>query len=386
MLLESIIRFHPADLLLNRAALLYAQVRDDQRCPLGFLGRKEMPDRSEAQNLADRIRTLRAELADPQISTILQLSAEQQSRFDTWASSSLSELERDFDVDTTVTQASLSWGMRLAATLGGIALSAALILLFERYWGNFDTWLQVLFVMLLPLLCLAGAEYAAKRERTMYFAGLLSLISLAAFVLNLYIVGQAFNVTPSERALLAWGSFAIALAYRYGQRLILVLGLLLLLSYGCAALTASFGYYWLDFYARPEHAALLAALIWAAPRYLTRPAFAVVYRSTGAIVFFIAITALAEGQPISYLPFAVKTVQAIYETLGLCLAAGAIWLGIRQRWDSQVSIGAVAFSTLLLFRFYSWWWDLMPAWLFFAIVGSIGVGLLAALKLIRRRA
>ncbi|MCU1329029.1 MAG: hypothetical protein JWN34_4399 [Bryobacterales bacterium] len=344
-----------------------------------------MPDRSEAQSLADRIRTLRAELSDPEVSRILQLTDEQQRRFHAWAEQSLTGLERDFDVDTTVTQASLSWGMRLAATLGGVALSAALILLFERYWGNFETWMQVVCVMALPLLCLAGAEYASKRERTLYFAGLLSLMSLAAFVLNLYIVGQVFNVTPSEGALLAWGSYALALAWRYGQRFILVLGLLLLISYGCAALTASFGYYWLDFYARPEHAALIAALVWGAPRYLRRPSFAPVYRATGAIVFFLAITALAEGRPVTYLPFDLKTVQTVYETLGLLLAGGLVWLGIRRRWDIQVSIGAIAFSTFLLFRFHSWWWDLMPAWLFFAIVGSIGVGLLAALKIIRRR-
>jgi hypothetical protein len=211
-------------------------------------------------------------------------------------------------------------------------------------------------------------------------------MSLAAFVLNLYIVGQVFNITPSERALLAWGSYAIALAYRYGQRLVLLIGLLLIISYGCAALTASFGYYWLDFYARPENAALLSLGIWTVPRYLSRPAFDPVYRATGAIIFFLAITTLAEAEPLSYLPFHLKTVQAIYEVLGLSLAAAAMWLGIRRRWDDQVAIGATAFSLLLLFRFYSWWWDLMPAWLFFAVVGSIGVALLAALRLIRRRA
>jgi hypothetical protein len=42
-------------------------------------------------------------------------------------------------------------GMRIASTLGGIAICAAVVPLFMRYWGYFDTSLQVAIVMLLPL-------------------------------------------------------------------------------------------------------------------------------------------------------------------------------------------------------------------------------------------
>lgn len=348
-----------------------------------------MADREEAQAQANRIRNLQAALSNTEVASVLDLSSEQRERFAHWAAGHLAELERDFDVDLTPGQGSMSWGLRIASALGGVALSASLVLLFHRYWGDFDTWLQVLFVLAAPLAFLAAAEYAAKREHTGYFAGLLSLIALAAFILDLSVLGQAFNITPTERALLAWGIFALALAYRYGQRLLLIIGLLFLISYGCAAVIATLGFHWLDFGTRPEHALVIAILVWGVPLRLAHqrhPSFEPVYRAVGIIVFFVAVTALSEGSPVSYLPLVSETVRVLYAVLGIVVAASAIWLGIRRQWSGQANLGALFFCTLLISRFYHWWWDWMPAWLFFAIIGGFGVGVVIALKRLRRPA
>ena len=348
-----------------------------------------MADREEAQEQADRIRNLRADLSSTEVAAVLDLSREQRERFEQWAAAQLAALEQDFDVDLTPVQGSMSWGLRIASALGGVALSASLVLLFHRYWGDFDTWLQVVFVIAAPMAFLVAAEYASKREHTGYFAGLLSLIALAAFVLDLSVLGQAFNITPTERALLAWGIFAMALAYRYGQRLLLIVGLLFLISYGCAAVTATLGYHWLDFGTRPEHALVIAILVWAVPLRLAHqrhPSFEPVYRAVGIIVFFIAITVLSEGSPVSYVPLIPETLQVFYAVLGIGVAAGTIWLGIRRQWAGQANLGALFFCTLLISRFYHWWWEWMAAWLFFAIIGAFGVGVVIALKRLRRLA
>jgi len=62
--------------------------------------------------------------------------------------------------------------------------------------------------------CWPAPNFAAQRERTFYFTGLLALVALASFILNLAVVGDIFNITSTERALLAWGAFAMVLAYR----------------------------------------------------------------------------------------------------------------------------------------------------------------------------
>jgi uncharacterized membrane protein len=169
-------------------------------------------DRAAAQQSADRIRVLRQELASEELQSIL--TPDQRSRFEDWSRARLAALAQQFDIDTTTSQKRVSWAMRIASTLGALALCAAVILFFTRYWGFLDTPVQLAILILTPLLLLAGAEFAAQRERTLYFTGLLALVALASFILNLALVGDIFNITSTERALLAWGAFSMALAYR----------------------------------------------------------------------------------------------------------------------------------------------------------------------------
>src|SRR3989442_1631088 len=220
---------------------------------------------SEAQRQADRIRVFREELQHLEREKVLELTAEQRSRLDEWFRSTLQNLAAQYDVDTSVSQKRVSWGMRVVSTLGGLAICAAVVLFFTRFWGYLDTPAQVTTVLLTPLAALAGAEYAARRERTLYFAGLMALVALACFIMNLAVLGRIFNITSTEKALAVWSAFALLLAYRYGLRLLLAIGLGLLLSYGAAAFTARLGYHWLDFGERPEHFAAMGLMVFATP-------------------------------------------------------------------------------------------------------------------------
>lgn len=342
--------------------------------------------RVDAQQAADRIRVLREQLRNPEVQRVLALTAEQQSRFEEWARATLGQLAQQYDVDATASQKRVSWGMRIASTLGGLAIAAAVLLFFARYWGYLDTPLQAIIVMLTPLAALAGAEYAARRERTLYFAGLMALIALASFVMNLAVLGSIFNIASTERALLAWGAFAMLLAYRYGLRPLLVLGLGLLLSYGAATFTARLGYDWLDFWNRPEHFAAMGLIAFAVPlvvRHLRHTDFPPVYRLAGGLAFFIAVLALAEAGVHSYLPWENETVERVYEVAGLLSSAAAIWLGIARQWNGIVNLGSVFFTLFLFFRLYHWWWHWMPKYLFFAVIGALGIVLVLAFKRVR---
>ena len=345
-------------------------------------------DRVAAQQEADRIRALRRELASDEIQAILALTEDQQTRFEEWSSAKLAGLAAQFDVDTSVSQKRVSWAMRIASTLGALALCAAVVLFFNRYWGYLDTPAQVAIVILMPLALLAAAEFAAHRERTLYFTGLLALVALAGFILNLAVVGSIFNIASTERALLPWGAFAVFMAYRYGLRLHLALGLVLLISYLVASLTARMGYNWLDFYDRPELFLVLSAMLFATPflvKHARNSDFPPVYRLVGALVFFLAMLSLAEwGRP-SYLPWEDKNIERFYEIMGLTLSAGAIWWGIVRNWNGVVNIGATFFIIFLFTRLYHWWWEWMPRYLFFGVIGALGIGVVISFRRVREK-
>jgi uncharacterized membrane protein len=349
-------------------------------------GRPPRPSQREAQESADRIRLLRQELATPELQQVLALTPDQQSRFDDWSRAQLTQLAQLFDVDTSASQKRVSWGMRIASTLGGIAICAAVVLFFMRYWGYLDTSVQVIILAVVPLLALAGAEFTVGRERTLYFTGLLALVAFASFVMNLAVLGSIFNINSTERALLAWGAFALVVAYRYGLRLLLALGLLLLLGYGAALVTAQFGYRWFDFDQRPELVAFLALLVFCAPaaiRHQRHSDFPSVYRLVGAMVFFVCVLSLADWGMPSYLSFSHQNNERLYEFVGLLTSAGAIWLGIARHWSGVVNTSATAFAIFLYARLYHWWWDRMPKYLFFAAIGALSIGLVLAFNRVR---
>ena len=216
----------------------------------------ESARRSEAQQRADRIRAFREELAELKCEGALTLDAAQRAALENHLQRTLATLAERFDVDTTESQKQIAWGMRIASTLGGLALCAAVVLFFHSFWGFLSIPAQVAVAVMTPLLLLAATEFAARRERTLYYASLLSLVTFGAFVLNLNVLGSIFNLTPSPTALLAWGAFGLLLAYTFHLRLPLAAGLVCLVAYLAASFSSWWSGHWLSF---PEKARELPA-------------------------------------------------------------------------------------------------------------------------------
>ncbi len=344
---------------------------------------------TDAQKAADRIRILREELHNPDIARVLALTPEQSSRFNSWATAELVALAGYFDVDTTASQKRMSWGMRIASTLGALAICAAVVLFFLRFWGYFDTWLQTSIVFIAPLAALAGTEYVSRRERARYFTGLMALVALTCFVLNLQVLGEVFNIAATEKALLAWGLFGVLLAYRYRLRLILFVALCLLVAYCASFFAARLGYQWMDFGDRPEITALLGLAVFAIPlglRHEHNTDFLPVYRMVGSLVLLVSMLSLAEWGRGSFIPGETKNVELIYEFTGLAMAGVLTWLGILRDWVGVVNTGSIFFAIFLFCRIYHWLWVWIPKYLFFAIIGLVGILLVAGLKRLRREA
>jgi uncharacterized membrane protein len=341
--------------------------------------------KAEAQKRADRIRAFRQELGTLEAEGVLRLSDEQRQAVARHHDQALGRLAAQFDVDTTEAQKQLSWGMRIASFLGAVALSAAVFLFFYRYWGFLSTAAQVAIVTAAPLVAVAGTELAARRERTLYVAGILGLVAFGCFVLDLVVLGTVFNITPSHKAFLPWAAFGFLLAYAYGLRVLLAAGILSLAGYLSATAGTWSGCYWLSFGERPENFFAAAAALLAIPLipHRTYADFPPIYRVFGLLGLFLPVLVLANWGEASYGVADPGTVEALYQVAGFAAAGVAIWIGIRQRQREVTNTGCTFFVVFLYTKLFDWWWEWMPKYLFFLILGGVALGLLLLLRQLR---
>jgi uncharacterized membrane protein len=342
-------------------------------------------NKDEAQKRADRIRAFRAELAEAEKDQVLALAPDQRARLIAYHDKLLRDFAGAFDVDTTGEQKQLSMGMRIVSFLGAAAISAAVFFFFYRFWGLLGIPMQVAILVLAPILATLGVEFAARKERTLYFAAIIGLVAFACFVLDLSMLGQIFSIAPTQNAFLVWSAFAFILAYTYGIRILQVAGIISLLGYLAATMGAWHGCYWLNFGERPENIALAGLVIFGLS-YLPHKMhteFPPYYRVFGLLATLTAILVLGHWGRASYLPFSGRTIEHAYQVLGFVGAGFTAWMGIRFHWPGTTNLGSTYFAIFLYTKFFDWWWELMPKYLFFLIIGLVAILLLLVLKRLR---
>ncbi len=350
-----------------------------------------MPDnlgKREAQRRADRIHAFRRELDDLDREGVLVLSVEQRARLDPHLDKTLAELALKFDVDVSDSQKQISLAMRIASALGGFALCAAVFLFFYRYWGWMNTPTQVGILVAVPILTLLATDWVARKEKTHYYTSLLALAAFAAFVLNLSVLGSIFNMTSSPGAILAWGLFATVLAYCHRLRLELAAGLVLLVVYLATIIFEASGGAWITVTERPEAFLPGALALLSIPLLFGRhnhAGFLPIYRLCGLGFIFVALLVLGNAGQLTYLPFSKKAVEGIYQMSAFGAAVAAIWAGLRCRQTECVNLGSAFFAIYLFNRLFVWWWDWMPKYMFFLVIGIIALVLLAVFRKLRTK-
>jgi len=78
-----------------------------------------------------------------------------------------------------------------------------------------------------------------------------------------------------------------------------------------------------------------------------------------------------------------ESVEHLYQVAGFILAGLTIWLGIRRHWPGVTNLGSTFFVIFLYTKLYDWWWDWMPKYLFFLLLGAIAVLVLLVLRRLR---
>ena len=345
--------------------------------------------REAAQARVDRINAFRAELDEVERANAVALTDDQRTRIHDFHQTLIASLTQRFEVDRSRTESQLSLGLRIVSFLGAAACTAAAVLFFQRIWGSLSTPAQVAIVWLAPLVVLAGASATVRFERTLYFTALLSIVALGCFVLDVYVLGTVLNARPSPQPFLVWSAFALAIAYAWDLRLLLAAGASAGIAFFSTAIVTWSRMPIEAVFERPEAVLLPAAIVTVfaqAGVNQKRFGFPQTLRLVGLLVLSFAVLILGESGGMSQLPFATRTVEHLYQLLGLGLAAATLTVGIRQRWPETVNVGAALFALLLLLRYVDWWWDVMPKYLFFLIVGLTAIALMVVMRRLRRSA
>lgn len=345
-----------------------------------------MQSRSDAQRRADEVRSFERELERLRADGILALSDAQSRAVADYHARLLAGYARQFDIDRDAQAKQLSLGMRIASLLGALALAASVFFLFYQYWGLFSATAQVATLLAASLGTFAATMWIQRREGTGYFTKLAAMIAFVCFVLNISMLGQIFDITPSDKAFIAWAALALLLAYSCDLRLLLGAGIVCLVAFIGARTGTMFGMYWLYFGERPENFFPAAALLFAIPAVAPHErfaGFAAVYRVFGMLTLFLPMLVLANWGRLSYLDADPDFIKYGYQVLGFLGSAAATWYGVRRGWAHVVNTGVVFFLVFLYTKFFDWWWEYMPKYLFFLVLGLTAVLFLAVLRRLR---
>jgi hypothetical protein len=182
--------------------------------------------RLEAQQRVEQIRAFTNELARLEDERALLLSVAQRRSLQDHHRSLMAELAKQFDVDRDSRSQQLSLGMRIASFLGALALAASVFFLFYRFWGVLGTATQVTALLAASALTYGATLWIRNKDENGYFSKLAAMVAFACFVLNVTMLGDIFNIAPSDKALLPWAAYAFLLAYLCELRLLLVTALL----------------------------------------------------------------------------------------------------------------------------------------------------------------
>jgi uncharacterized membrane protein len=343
--------------------------------------------RTEAQRRADAVRVFREELARLEREGALDLNEAQRAAIALHHDALLAGLARRFDIDRDARSKQLSLGMRVASFVGALALAASVFFLFYQFWGYFSTPLQVIVLVTAAFGTFLAATWVDQRDSTGYFTKLAALVTFACFVLNIVMLGQIFSITPSDKALLPWAAFALLLAYSFDLRLLQAAGILCLIAFISARTGTWGGTYWIHFGERPENFFPAAVALFLVPRVFDHErfaGFAPIYRIFGMLALFLPMLVLANWGSFSYLDLDHHLIEGFYQTFGFLGTTALIWYGTRSHWSDVVNTGVTLFVIFLYTKLFDWWWDAMPKYLFFLLMGLTAILLLVVFKRLRR--
>ena len=342
--------------------------------------------KTDVQQRADQIQAFNLELAELKREQVLNLNAEQQQAIDTYHQGLLTQFRSHFDIDNSQHEKQLSLAMRIASFLGALAMGASVFFLFYQFWGQFGTAAQVAILSSASIISFIATVMVASKDASGYFTKLVGLVAFTCFVLNVAMFGQIFNITPTDNALIVWAALALLLAYAYDVRLLQVAAIFCIVAFVSARVGTWSGMYWIYFGVRPENFFPVAILLFFIPQWINHQrfsGFALSYRVFGIITLLLPMLVLANWGYASYLSTDPDTIEGGYQLAGFIISGAIIGYGIRRGWGHVVNTGVSFFVIFIYTKFFDWWWEVMPKYLFFLVLSLVAILCLIILKRLR---
>lgn len=339
-------------------------------------------DRAAAQRRADQVRAFQQELVLLEREGVFTPDPALRHRLAAHHAALLDGLARQFDVDTTPRTAQLSLGMRVAALLGAVALIAAVVLFFLRFWGSIPVAGQVALLVAAPLLMLGIMAYATTRPGARPLAELFALVALGAFVLELSALQSIFALRESPHGFLAWGALGLALGHGYAFRGPGTAGVALVAWWLVAMLAEATGGTWRDPVRVPELAVVAGFVLFGLGMLarLRPPELPPSYRLVGLTAAFAALLLLATSGGMNGLGLSRHAAEIVYQLLTLATSAAVIVIGVRRGWRETIVAGTGAFLLLAVIKSVDWFWDWMPRYLYFLTLGLVALLVVLVLR------
>lgn len=339
-----------------------------------------------AQIRVDQINAFQKEMTELETAGVLTISNDQAMEVKNYHNHLLQMLSATYDVDTSIKSKQLTLGMKIASLFGALAMATSIYFLFYQFWGYLSVPFQVSTLIIAPVLLFILSLHLGQKEKNAYFSKIAALVSLSCFVLNLSMLGQIFNISPSPNAFAVWAAFAFLLAYACNARLLLFFGIVSISSFIAMKMGTWYGMYWISFGERPENFFIPSILLFMLPQFIKHKRFIgfdVIYRVMAMLMVFLPILILSNWGRISYLNWSSETIEVFYQIIGFALTASAIWLGVKRQWREVVNTSNVFFILFLYTKFFDWWWDWMPKYIFFFVLGLSALLALIVFKRVR---
>jgi len=345
-----------------------------------------LSSRDEAQLRVEQIHAFKSEQLALQNAGVFKTNNEDSQTIDNYHQKLLSQLANTFDIDISTHSKQLTLGMKFASFFGALAMALSIFFLFYQFWGLMDTPLQVTSLISAPIILFILTMYLARDDKNSYFSKISALVTFASFVLNLSMLGQIFNISASPNAFIVWAAFGFVLAYACNARLLVFFAIVCLSSFIAMKTGTYSGMYWISFGERPENFFIPALIVFFIPQLFSHKqfsGFSNLYRVMAMLLTFIPILILANWGVISYLSLDRNLIEGGYQTLGFGLSAAAIWLGIKHKFNEVVNTGNVFFVLFLYTKLFDWWWEWMPKYIFFFLIGLVAILALVVFKRLR---
>lgn len=346
-----------------------------------------MSESEQAQRRVHRILAFRDELAALEAEGRRPFDAAAVAEVTAYHDALIARLTERFDVDASDAAGRLSRSLRVAAFLGAVALTASAWAAVSRLWDRVDEVWQVLFLAALPVVALAAVEVSARRERTRYVAWLFAIAAFGCIWLAIIGVREVLNVGLPMPVLWLGTIASMALASAYGFRLVFggaVAALVLAIG---ASLISATGADWRMGWMRLEPLLMAALAVLGMAHRLEQagPGFGAVARGVSATLFLGVLLVLSTTAEASHLALTARAVEGLYQGLFLVAALAAIAIGLVRRWPELVTPSVTLFVLFVLIRLVDWFWDAVPAWLFFLMLAGFAFVCIVALRRARGR-